>query len=283
MSAPGSFSTDSIGAGSPVTRDCARSYGRAAPPRPSCTACAAVRAFRACRVTPLAAEVVTRCWDELYVAGRYQSAPPLRFVRAILDLLQDNPDIRSGRGLYVGCGNGRNFRPLLRASLDIYGLDISHVALDRLMTAEPDAAGRLLHGDFRTVPIAGPFAYLIAIQVFQHGTEADVAAYFSRAASVLRPGGLFFVRVNSTASDIFFPYRRADENAQGGFSVECTEGPKAGQGVHFYTAAELRARTAENFTVVVTPKEVHEERVAPRRGSWAQWEAVFRYTPGGQV
>jgi len=34
----------------------------------------------------------------------------------------------------------------------------------------------------------------VAIQVFQHGAQAEAAAYFAKAAAALKPGGLFFLR-----------------------------------------------------------------------------------------
>jgi 2-polyprenyl-3-methyl-5-hydroxy-6-metoxy-1,4-benzoquinol methylase len=40
-------------------------------------------------------------------------------------------------GLYIGCGNGRNYEPLVRGGLDLTGLDISEVALGQLSARMP--------------------------------------------------------------------------------------------------------------------------------------------------
>jgi len=226
-------------------------------------------------------ELLERCWNDLYAGGRYAQEPPLRFTSRILALLRAEPELEAGRGLYVGCGNGRNFVPLTRAGLELHGMDVSEVALRVLAERVPEAAGRLVHADFQAFDAAEPFDYLVALQVFQHGAQEDVDAHFRRAAAVVRPGGLFFVRVNAPECDIFFPYEPLDRNAHGGYSVLCTGGPKAGQPVHFFGRDELLALTEPWFDVVEPPRELREERPPPRKGGWAQWEAVFRRRPGG--
>jgi len=59
-------------------------------------------------------------WDDEYRNQRYANEPPLPFVSRILDTLRAESD--TGTGLYVGCGNGRNYLPLVDAGLDLFGL-----------------------------------------------------------------------------------------------------------------------------------------------------------------
>src|SRR6185295_19508452 len=109
-------------------------------------------------------------WDAEYRRGRYAGEPPVAFVETILTLLRAEPTMWDGRGLYVGCGNGRNYLPLVDAGATLDGIDLSREAVAQLVQRRPDVARRLSVGDFR-----GPylmrrrFDYLIAIQVFQHG------------------------------------------------------------------------------------------------------------------
>jgi len=67
-------------------------------------------------------------WDAEYRAGRYQDEPPVACTHDILGAAR-----RAGvtRGLYVGCGNGRNYLPLVADGLDLTGLE-SHLAQDGL-------------------------------------------------------------------------------------------------------------------------------------------------------
>jgi hypothetical protein len=214
-------------------------------------------------------------WDEEYRAGRYAHDPPLPFVATILDTLAREPRGR-GAGLYVGCGNGRNYLPLVDAGLDLVGLDVSSEAIRALGARRPALAARLVCEDFATFRGPSSFAYLIAIQVFQHGDAATVARYFERAAALLPPGGLFFLRVNAASTQVWHAHTVLERDALGGFTVRYDAGPKTGLRVHFYSRAELDARLAAAFAPVMGPVEQVTAREAPKTGSWAQWEAIGR-------
>ena len=130
-----------------------------------------------------------RRWDEEYRRGRYAADLPLPFVDTILDVVSRHRLAGDAVGLYVGCGNGRNYVPLVDAGLNLYGLDVSPEALRQLAARRPELSGRLIQGGFQDFqPPAAP-AYLIAIQVFQHGGRADAAAYFDRVGALLPAGG----------------------------------------------------------------------------------------------
>jgi hypothetical protein len=65
---------------------------------------------------------VAQAWDVEYAAGRYRDEPPLPFVADVLSAVREH-DLLGAEGLYVGCGNGRNYLPLVQAGLDLVGLD----------------------------------------------------------------------------------------------------------------------------------------------------------------
>jgi SAM-dependent methyltransferase len=160
------------------------------------------------------------------------------------------------------------------------GLDLSPEAIRRLAGRRPSLAPHLACADFRVFPEpVEPFDYLIAIQVFQHGDDADVTTYFDRAARLLRPGGLLFLRVNSVATEIYHAHSVVERNAQGGLTIRYEDGPKRGMLVHFYSHAELTARLSAAFDPVTDIREDVTRRAAPKTGSWAQWEAVCRRRP----
>lgn len=51
---------------------------------------------------------IARCWDAEYESGRYEGEPPIPFANSVIRMLRER-GLADGRGLYVGCGNGRNF------------------------------------------------------------------------------------------------------------------------------------------------------------------------------
>jgi len=215
-------------------------------------------------------------WDEEYRNQRYLDEPPLPFVERIVATLRADASAWTGTGLYVGCGNGRNYLPLVDAGLVLFGLDVSAEAITRLARRRPTLpASHLIRADFRTFrsPVAR-FDYLIAIQVFQHGDDAAVTAYFARAAELLRPGGLFFLRVNAASTQIYHAHTVVDRNHLGGLTIRYADGPKAGLLIHFFSDAELRERLEPAFVPVQHPREDVTARTPPKTGSWAQWETI---------
>jgi SAM-dependent methyltransferase len=223
--------------------------------------------------------LVRERWDDEYRRGRYRDDPPLPFVEAILAALREAA-LMDAPGLYIGCGSGRNYLPLVDAGARLHGLDVSPEAIHRLSERRPAVASRLICGDFRTVDLGrGPrFHWCVAIQVFQHGGEADAACYFRRVADLLHPGGLFCLRVNSASTQVYHRHTVTEQDPLGGFTVRYEEGPKTGLSVHFYSREELLARTAETFEVVRDLREVVIPRAASQWGTWAQWEAIWRRT-----
>src|SRR3982750_4453587 len=89
-------------------------------------------------------------WDADYTRGRYAGKPPLPYVQTVLDHLGDEGP--SLPGIYIGCGNGRNYIPMLEAGLNITGIDISQVALDQLLERYPAAKNKILRRDFLQMP-----------------------------------------------------------------------------------------------------------------------------------
>jgi predicted TPR repeat methyltransferase len=73
-------------------------------------------------------------WDAEYAAGRYRREPPVGFTA---DIVAAATARRLHRGLYIGCGNGRNYVPLRDAGLDLVGPDISAQAISQLRGRRP--------------------------------------------------------------------------------------------------------------------------------------------------
>jgi SAM-dependent methyltransferase len=213
-------------------------------------------------------------WDEEYRRGRYADEPPLPFVATIAAVLKERGH-DTAEGLYVGCGNGRNYLPLVDAGLSLCGLDVSREALAGLARRRPTVASRLVHADFRGFEPGRRFAYLIAIQVFQHGAAGDARTYFDTVATLLRPGGLFFLRVNSSSTQIRRAHTLVERSAPGGLTIRYDEGPKRGLLVHFYSRGELERLAARAFVPVGEPREDVIQRAPPETGSWSQWEMIW--------
>src|SRR5207245_6661039 len=187
----------------------------------------------------LSAELLAARWNSEYRAGRYVAERPLPFVDQIISTLRTHPAVMSGVGLYVGCGNGRNYLPLVAAGLILHGIDVSREALDQLIARRADLKPRLTCADFRELEVGSPFDYLVAIQVFQHGVQADAESYFARTAAMLKAGGLFFLRVNSASTEMYLRHTIVDRNDYDGLKVPYAERAKPGLKVPFFARQQL--------------------------------------------
>lgn len=211
-------------------------------------------------------------WDAEYAAGRYAGEEPVAFTSDILTVAR-----RTGatRGLYVGCGNGRNYLPLVAGGLDLTGLDISAAAIAQL-AATPDRRDLLIHGDLSSLPVEAAYPLIIGIQVFQHGDRATAHAHIRAAQQRLTPGGLFCLRVNATATDVWPGYEVTEHHPDGGFTIRYLAGPKQGLLIHFFTSTELDELFADGYVPVLPPRLHKTRRIPPQPGQWSQWEAIWR-------
>jgi hypothetical protein len=218
-------------------------------------------------------EVAAR-WDDEYRKGRYVDERPVPFVGDIATAVRElrpADDV----GIYIGCGNGRNYIPLVEAGLDLTGIDVSATAIRQLAERRPDRVSRLVHGDITALPAGSKFGTVIGIQVFQHGCEADAHAHIRAALELLVAGGLFCIRVNASGTQLEHAHTVTETNDAGGFTVVYDEGPKRGLEVHFFGRAELEGLLGD--LDVVTP--IRRDRTyRPTTGHWDQWEGIWLNT-----
>lgn len=212
-------------------------------------------------------------WEAVYQTGhKYQNAPPVTFTQDIIKTLRQYNQDR-GEGLYVGCGNGRNFIPLIKQELHLTGLDISQTAIVQLQQKALPLTPKLICADFNAFRSAQPFDYLISIQVFQHGDWNRVQQMFRHTFDLLRPGGLLFLRVKSTNMPTKDPHTIIETTALGGFTTHFISGKKQGQDIHYYAAAELKFLATEQQEILPPTEAIEQENNAIRR---AHWQAIWR-------
>jgi SAM-dependent methyltransferase len=225
-------------------------------------------------VTKFGTDAAARAWDIEYAAGRYCEEPPLPFVADIVAAARAHGAI--GRdGVYIGCGNGRNYLALVAAGLELVGLDISERALAQLAERAPDQRTRLLQGDLTALPDGATYPLVIGIQVFQHGDRAAAHEHIAAAQARLEPGGLFCLRVNAVGTELEYEHDVIERDVDAGFTVRYLAGPKTGLNVHFFAESELSLLFADD-TAVVGPRLARTWRTPRTLGHWSQWEAIYR-------
>jgi cyclopropane fatty-acyl-phospholipid synthase-like methyltransferase len=98
--------------------------------------------------------------------------------------------------LDIGCGQGELVRLLAGDGFDAWGVDVSpeQVALAR--------CDRVAQGDFHTYlrACASEWDAVVATDVLEHLTRAELVATFDEVRQALRPGGVFVARVPNAVS-----------------------------------------------------------------------------------
>ena len=216
-------------------------------------------------------------WHAEYISGRYRDEPPIDFVPDILAAARD-AGLIGAEGLYIGCGNGRNYLPLIAGGLDLVGLDVSAVALQQLEERAPERRPRLVHGDLGALPFGKTYPIVIGIQVFQHGNRKRAHAHINAAQDRLAAGGLFCLRVNAVGTDVAPEHEVIEEHGDGGFTVRYLAGPKDNLQIHFFASEELSELFEAEFEPVLPLRLHRTSRTRPGRGQWSQWEAIWRKT-----
>jgi SAM-dependent methyltransferase len=221
---------------------------------------------------------VVAAWEAEFRNHRYLDDPPLAFVQEIITAARTH-GLGTARGLYIGCGNGRNYLPLVAQGLDLLGLDVSPTALAQLSAKAPERASRLVCGDLAALPARARYPIVIAIQVLQHGNEATTHLAVERALRRVVPGGLFCVRVNAVGTQPEHRHVVCERGEDGRFTVRYLEGPKRGLVVHFFSGPELEALVGPRWTPCIDLRPVVTRRPPPASGVWVQWEGIWRKPP----
>ena len=216
---------------------------------------------------------VADSWNVEYMSGRYAAEPPVPFVA---DIVREARRLGISRGLCVGCGNGRNFAPLVEAGISLTGLDASSVAIQQLRKRLPGHADRLHVGDLSVLPAESTFPLVIGIQVFQHGLRPGCHENIRASQRLVEAGGLYCLRENAIGSQYGYRSESLETHADGSETIQYLQGPKQGLATHFFSRQELEDLFAGHFRPILSPRRVIMHREPPARGHWDQWEAIWQ-------
>ena len=215
-------------------------------------------------------------WNAIYKTGKkYKDEPPILFVKTILSTLK-KMNLMNGKGLYIGCGNGRNFIPLVEKGLDLFGIDISDEAIRQIIKRKPELTERLTVTSFLEFKPQQLFDYVISIQVFHHGDYKTVMENFQKVADILKPKGLFFLKDRSTGTTTTFTYKILEETALGGFTVRFMNGPKKNLEIHFLSHNELETLPKLGLYPIITPYETIIKYTDTKKRQLVHWEGIWQ-------
>lgn len=106
--------------------------------------------------------------------------------------------------LYIGFGNGRNARPLLEESYDIYACDPSQVAVSKGHTELPSYKARIQQADFRDAfPEIPQFDAAILSRALIEGSAKRATRNLRDLSRRVKPGGLLLFQLPAIGTDLW--------------------------------------------------------------------------------
>lgn len=212
-------------------------------------------------------------WDAEYDKGRWAEAKPIGFTAEIVEAAH-----RAGltEGLYVGCGNGRNYRPLIEGGLDLIGLDVSPVAIRQLGERMPERRDRLITGDLSALPPGRTYPVVVAIQVLHHGDRDQATELLRDTVARVAAGGMLAIGIETVGTDVFEPHDVLERADDGSYTVRY-HGGDGGMVTHFRT---IRGVHLELAAAGLVPETLLQPRSAwrtpPDRGQTLELEGIYR-------
>ena len=136
-----------------------------------------------------------RISDAHYRSGAEYERSSKRFMRALV------PADRPLRILDVGCGTGLNAAQLARCGHDVFGIDVSAVAIEKLRAQGLEGSVVDIEADPLPLP-ENTFDLVYASEVIEHC--ADTAGFLRNLSRVLKRDGTLLL---STPNSAFWVYR----------------------------------------------------------------------------
>ncbi|MDI6778511.1 MAG: class I SAM-dependent methyltransferase [Patescibacteria group bacterium] len=212
-------------------------------------------------------------WENKFKKGWGEGKRP---DQRLLEFIEKHGDEIGPRILDIGSGGGRNLVPLAIPGREMTGLELTEKGL--MMTKnklrEEGRRAELVRGDFHNLPFSnGAFDTVISVQTMMHTDWNGVEAAFAEACRVLKPNGLFFLRVKSDAAALR-PEEKLANDSRGKSTKEITAG---GEIVlhHLFNLEELRDLAEKNnLEIVGEPRD--EKKIVDGIIEKGQWNITFR-------
>ncbi len=224
-----------------------------------------------------------RVYGDKYMTNWYPNEDIIRFCARLIrrrktyDTVEVKRDVH--KVLDLGCGNGRHAMYFAREGFEVFGIDISSIAI---AWATDWSRREGLHPEFRVGDITNlPYADASMDVVVSHGVLDHVPMSVGRRAvdevhRVLAPGGLFYCDLRATDD---FEHGVGEEVEPDTFVI--THGYEQGLMQHFFSQDAVRELLTSRFRVIYM--ETTDHRLAPDfLRKYARWVIAADKAPDGE-
>jgi SAM-dependent methyltransferase len=142
-------------------------------------------------------------WDNIFKENEWGKYPPEELVRFVARSFGKSGDKKKIAILEVGCGPGANLWYLAREGYDTYGIDGSHIAVNRAKERliKDGLKAEIVAGDVLTLPFPdAKFDCVLDVECLYANSLKDTKVILGEIKRVLKPGGLFFSKTFMTGT-----------------------------------------------------------------------------------
>lgn len=173
----------------------------------------------------------------------------------------------------IGAGTGPHLVPLTKMGYEVTGVELTAAgsAIVKQKLSEEQLPAQVVRADFRNLPFKNEsFDTGFSIQALQHNNWEGAEQSFVEISRVLKPGGLFFFRAQSTEN----PRKGAQLVADGteGTSITLRGPDKDKVIIHKYSLEELHQLADQNNLEILEAVD-EQTQGSPEKG---QWNVVLR-------
>jgi ubiquinone/menaquinone biosynthesis C-methylase UbiE len=216
-------------------------------------------------------------WNKKFAKGWGEERPPEARLLEFMEKYKEEigPDI-----LDIGSGDGRHLIPLAKAGYNLTGFELTEEGINKTKEKldKEKIKAELVKGNFHNLPFQdNVYDTVISLQAMQHNNWPGAEAAFAEAVRVLRPGGLFFLRVNSDKNALQDNQKKIAD--KGRTTVRVEEGHL---GYHHSFSLEELKELADKYNLEIEPGYTDEKRAGNKEGAddnfviLGQWNIIFR-------
>jgi len=208
-------------------------------------------------------------WEQKHIDGWGEGRAP---EKRLLEFVEKYRDQMGTKLIDLGSGKGRHIIPLAEAGFDVTGVELTRGGIEesRKQLEEANLEAELVQGDYHDLKFdAESFDSAISVQSFQFNDWEGAEKSFSEVSRVLKPGGLFFLRVRSLNRAIPDSAEFIDDTGVT-FSVKTDQGEAI---YHNFSLEEIQELAEKNnMEIIEEPFEegriLEDGSIKPQTDKW---------------
>lgn len=174
-------------------------------------------------------ELNSKTWEEIYENSNFGNRYPSSYLVSLYyRIIKNQIVLHTNRPIKVldfGCSFGANSKMLMDAGCDVYGIDISTVAIDYCVNElgfdkSKFRVCNVLENNFSIEKEFGKFDLIIASECLYYFTKGDLDILLKKFQDSLYEDGIFYTNMSTYHHELYKDYKEVEPDKDGMTRVE---------------------------------------------------------------